>query len=149
MIDDTASAQYSIELAATGMEDGPPSSIGAADRLDKLRRHRAAWDELKWAQNKSVPMSTGQVWELYGNVLAQAQGDRTIIFRQLPSRYRGIEEREWTISNLGFDIRDFGMEPSQDLLVLIEKPGPRYGLAEVTIIGSFDCFLYQQVSSRR
>lgn len=67
-------------------------------------------------------MSRGQVWELYGNVLAQARGPRSLAFVQLPSEIRGIVEKEWVIPDVGFKIRDFGMDPAQDLLVLIEFP---------------------------
>ena len=62
----------------------------------------------------------GGVWELYGNVLAQAQGERTLHFKQIPSAIRGIQGTEWTIPDVGCKMRDFGMDPAQDLLVVIE-----------------------------
>lgn len=67
-------------------------------------------------------MLVGQTWELYGGVLAQGPDSSSLTFRQLPSELRGIEEKEWMISDIGFNIRDFGMDPAQDLLVAIQVP---------------------------
>lgn len=70
-------------------------------------------------------MPWSRVWELFGGVLAlglvEGNQVRGLSFTQLPSavgsRFR--EERTWVHSELEVDIRDFGMDPSQDLLVLI------------------------------
>ena len=113
-------AHYKVELAVAGMEDGPPSALTPADRLAILRRRQAAWKTLAWTAKQDVPMRAGGVWELYGNVLAQAEGERTLHFAQIPSAIRGIEAREWTVQDVGCTIRDFGMDPAQDLLVVIE-----------------------------
>jgi hypothetical protein len=67
-------------------------------------------------------MLPGGIWELYGGVLAQKGPDGSVTFRQLPSHCRIIKEREWSVKDFGFNIRDLGMDPSQDLLVLIESP---------------------------
>lgn len=105
------------------MENGPSSSLNAAEKLERLKKRQAAWDELKWSEDKNVDMSTGTVWELYGGVLAQASEDRrTFSFRQLPSHHRGIEERTWTVDVSNSNVRDFTMDPSQDLLVIAERP---------------------------
>ena len=65
-------------------------------------------------------MRRGGVWELYGGVLAQAEGESKLVCAQLPSVIRRIEEKEWTIEDVGVKIRDFGMDPAQDLLIIIE-----------------------------
>lgn len=66
-------------------------------------------------------MHKGGVWELYGGVLAQAfSGHRKLGFTQLPSVIRGIEEKQWVIEDVGVKIRDFGMDPAQDLLIVLE-----------------------------
>ncbi|KAI0372456.1 hypothetical protein BV20DRAFT_940120 [Pilatotrama ljubarskyi] len=121
IIDQDVRVQYQIELAAAGMEDGPPSTLTAADRLRMLKARQEAWDRLAWTSREEVAMARGGVWELYGGVLAQAEGTRTLVFKQLPSATRGIEGREWRIEDVGVDIRDFGMDPSQDLLVIMEN----------------------------
>lgn len=43
-----------------------------------------------------------------------------IMFIQVPSVHRGLKEKEWKIEDMGFIVRDFCMDPSQDLLVVIE-----------------------------
>ncbi|KAI0649960.1 hypothetical protein C8Q79DRAFT_941783 [Trametes meyenii] len=121
VMDDDKRLQYHIELAAAGMEDGPPSTLTAAERLQILRTRQAAWDKLAKTSREEVPMLEGGVWELHGGVLAQGEGSRTLVLKQLPSAIRGIESREWRIEDLGVNMRDFGMDPAQDLLVVIEN----------------------------
>lgn len=105
------------------MEDGPPGGgLSPAPRLEKLIARQRAWDTLKWADDKSFEMLTGQVWELYGGVLAQAESENSLVFCRLPSYFRGIEEKRWTVDISAFKVRDFGMDPSQDLLVIAETP---------------------------
>ena len=48
-----------------------------------------------------------------------------IIVKQLPSVIRGIEEKEWTF-DVGFDIDDFTIDPSQDLLMAIRTVSESY-----------------------
>jgi hypothetical protein len=51
------------------------------------------------------------------------QSEGTLTFIRLPSDLRSIEEKVWTLGpELGLVLRDFGMDPSQDLLVLIQSP---------------------------
>ena len=61
------------------------------------------------------------VWELYGGVFARAVTATSLAFTRLPALHRGISEEEWSLPDLGFIIRDFGMDPSQNLLVAIER----------------------------
>lgn len=121
-MDDLSVIQYKIELLATGMEDGPPGGLSPAQRLEKLRKYQDAWRTLRMSRKDEVKMLSGQVWELYGGVFAQGRGSRAIKFWQLPSVIRGVKEEEWEHDDLGINIRDFGMDPSQDLLVMIERP---------------------------
>lgn len=122
IIQDNAVLQYKIELVVAGMDDGPPSTLGPAERLQMLKRHQEAWRTLGFSDETTIPMLRGEVWELYGGVLAQARGPQALSFRQLPSVLRGVQEKEWSLEDLGFEIRDFGMDPSQELLVVIQKP---------------------------
>lgn len=113
--------QYKAELALAGMEDGPSSNVLVADRLKTLRAHQAAWRDLEWTSDKVIPMREGGLWELYGGVLAQSATTRgTLHFTQLPSKIKGIEHKEWEVQ-LPVDIRDFAMDPSQNLLVTTER----------------------------
>ncbi|KZT05998.1 uncharacterized protein LAESUDRAFT_680684 [Laetiporus sulphureus 93-53] len=122
LVKTAALLQYKVDLAVAGMEDGPPSIESPAERLQLLKKHQEAWRSLNFKDDKIIPMLKGEVWELYGGVLAQARSSNTLSFRQLPSIMRGIEEKEWVVEAMGFEIRDFTMDPSQDLLVVIQKP---------------------------
>jgi hypothetical protein len=120
LIEITTSLQYKIELAASGLQDGPPSLLGPADRLKLLRDREKSWDTLTWTNEEDLMKVSGN-WELYGGVFAQHQsGDNSLKLWQLPSTHREIEKRHWSIPLPHFRLRDFGMDPAQDLLVIVE-----------------------------
>lgn len=117
--------QYIIELAAAGQTNGPEviSGTTSSSRLEALKNHQSSWGSLKWSRELRIPMEDGGLWELYGGILAQSTEEgASLTFIQLPSDLRSIEEKAWTLADLGLVVRDFGMDPSQDLLVLIERP---------------------------
>lgn len=120
MVDDTVALQYRMALHLSGRVDGPPSRLSTPERLDLLRSYETSWKNLDWNTHTSIPVPDGSLWELYGNVWAHSKGNNAISFVQIPSRLREIPLRQWTI-NLDFPLRDFGMDPSQDLLVAIER----------------------------
>ena len=121
LIDETTTFQYRIALFASGMEDGPPGHMTTSERFDLLRKYEASWKTIEWTEHNSLISGTGGVWELYGNVWAHSkERDDVIEFVQLPSRIRGIPMRQWTL-RFEFSVRDFSMDPSQDLLVAIEN----------------------------
>lgn len=105
------------------MQDGPPSVMCHADRLTMLRNSQAAWHALQWTAVTDIKMLQGSLYELYGGVLVQSDhlGGSSLVFRRLPSRFRSIEEHVWSLA-LGFILRDFTLDPAQDLLVLIAQP---------------------------
>ncbi|KAG1715996.1 hypothetical protein ID866_1161 [Astraeus odoratus] len=126
LIVNDSSLQYILELAVAGKEDNPRSSLDYHQKLDTLRKHQTAWRTLDWTNVEDIPMLGGHLWELYGGVLAQTNIDGSIRFRRLPSRIRGIEEMVWSVPMPDLDLRDFTMDPAQDLLVLIARPKLRY-----------------------
>ena len=102
------------------MVDGPPSRLNTSERLSLLRSYETSWKNLDWNTHISLPVPEGSLWELYGNVWAHSKGNNdAIFFVQIPSRLRDVPLRQWTV-RLDFLMRDFGMDPSQDLLVAIE-----------------------------
>ena len=112
-----------VELAAAGMCDGPPDSVGPAQRLRKLERSREAWKSSVWSQPEDFPyskrMSPSPV-ALSGN-LAVFTGPQfnssEYVFLRFPSEARGIPERVWHL-NLGCErINGIGLDDSQDLLI--------------------------------
>ncbi|TFK45311.1 hypothetical protein OE88DRAFT_1227633 [Heliocybe sulcata] len=101
---------------------GPPSSIDVAERLRRLRNYTKAWRGMAFSPSEEGIPFDGRYWELYGGVLATSVGDSTLIFNKLPSHARGIKSRQWRIEDVGFPIRDFKMDLSQDLLVILDFP---------------------------
>ncbi|OJA16126.1 hypothetical protein AZE42_00062 [Rhizopogon vesiculosus] len=121
IMESSGRARYDIELAVSGMMDGPPSSLTASDRLALLKERNAAWEALEWKASNDLSMQQGHLWELYGGVFAQSSPSNLLHFRQLPSEYRNIKEKSWHVA-LDVHVRDFTMDPAQDLLVLVEQP---------------------------
>jgi hypothetical protein len=119
LIDESTTFQYRIALFASGMTVGPPSALATSERLELLRRYEASWKNIEWSEHNTIVSPDGHLWEFYGNVWAHSRGSDAIEFVQLPSRIRGIPMRQWTL-RFDFSVRDFSMDPSQDLLVTIE-----------------------------
>ena len=53
--------------------------------------------------------------------MAQSIGTKALRFKRTGSKLRGIEENTWDV-DYGFNIRDFTMDPGQDLLVALREP---------------------------
>ena len=121
MIDETTTFQYRIALFASGLTNGAPGDLTTSERFDLLRKYQASWKNIERNEHNTIISGQGGVWELYGNVWAHSkERDDVIEFVQLPSRIRGIPMRQWTL-RFEFAVRDFSMDPSQDLLVAIES----------------------------
>ena len=121
MIDETIAFQYRIALFASGLTNGAPGDLTTSERFDLLRKYEASWKNIERNEHNTIISGQGGVWELYGNVWAHSkERDDVIEFVQLPSRIRGIPMRQWTL-RFEFAVRDFSMDPSQDLLVAIEN----------------------------
>jgi hypothetical protein len=126
---ESALLQYKIELVANGMVDGPPGIKGmetASSRLEALRAYAYAWDTLQ-PRRKTMISSALLGWnlyDLYGGVWAQAKkaAGHPLTAVRLPSIVRGVEMETRTVnlSDSGM-LRDFRMDPHQDLLVLVNS----------------------------
>lgn len=113
---------YKIELFASHMEDNGHSSMDTISRLNLLREHNRVWNDMKWTSYGSIPMCDGHCWEFSGGILAQSTHEREIFFAQLPCKLKGIAERRWSVP-FDFRVRDFTLDNSQDLIVLLELAG--------------------------
>ena len=125
IIAETTYLQLIIELAVAGKATGNIDDASSSRAiLQSLRKHQSAWNSLKWTEELKIPMKNGRLWELFGGVLGQSSEDSSLFFYQLPSSLRNIEAKDWALSAKDIDVhaRDFAMDPSQDLLVLVEAP---------------------------
>ena len=122
IIKGSSEIQYRLALFFGQKLDGPPSGLDPAGRLELLREHEQRWTTLNWKKMESFPMIVGAgLWELAGGVFAQNLPGGGIRCRQMPSVLRGTESRTWDLENLGVNMRDFGMSPAEDLLVMVER----------------------------
>lgn len=68
----------------------------------------------------TTPIDTGPAWELAGGVLGQSVGQNNLRFNRLGSKLQGVSQQTWNV-DLGFNLRDFTMDPGQDLLVVLRE----------------------------
>ncbi|KAF8586079.1 hypothetical protein K439DRAFT_1632000 [Ramaria rubella] len=129
-IRESVALQYHIHLLLAGAEDcGEASKITIADRLAELKTRQINWDNLQFRKRATLSMPEDcRVWELCGGVIAYGlrseSSDNTcgLAFHELPSVSRGFIGRHWKHSNFGISIKDFTMDPTQDLVVMVGKP---------------------------
>ncbi|KAF5374083.1 hypothetical protein D9757_010711 [Collybiopsis confluens] len=122
-ITQSANLVYTIELAISQQEDGQTSILSPKEKLELLRNQQKHWTQMRWGDELRYTMKKSGLWELFGNVLVQRNLDHSFTFVQLPSTHRNILERTWTVKpERPHIVRDFGIDPSQDLFVLIEVP---------------------------
>ncbi|EPQ50264.1 hypothetical protein GLOTRDRAFT_141571 [Gloeophyllum trabeum ATCC 11539] len=121
LIDTSPLLTYMIELAKHGMENGPSTRISIPARLQRLRTHAEAWKTLNFESVEELSMSAMDDWELTDGVLARGYGPHMLQFNELPGHSRGIPAAAWVL-RFEFPVRNFRMDPSQDLLILIEFP---------------------------
>lgn len=104
------------------MEDNEHASMDTVSRLNILRNYNRVWHDMKWTSSGSIPMSDGHCWEFSGGVLAQSTHENELSLVQLPCKLKGIPERRWSVP-FDFRVRDFTLDTSQDLIVLLELAG--------------------------
>ena len=126
----TVELQYIIELFADGMADGTGCHLSTSERLTRLLQLRARWRSLDWARVDRISTPTlCQAYELVDGVFASSRledeiiGSRHLALTWLPTSTNAepkIIERE----DVGVTIRDFAIDPSQDLMALLLKEEP-------------------------
>jgi hypothetical protein len=117
--------QYRIELAAEGLIDGPPGGPASttAARMDLLLERRVAWRALRPRRRVAVALAGHcHAYELVGGLFAKALEEygsaRRLVASWLPSNT--TDEMRLVVDDLGVRIKDFALDPAQDLIVLLE-----------------------------
>jgi len=125
--------RYAIELGCAGMVDGPIDiQIGSTveERLEKLYQYQSSWRRFTSKRRQVIQLPQGPIWELAGGVLAQGIAStpgsfdvHKIVFTRLARDARGpMAEEQWEYESQGLEIKDFTMDPSQDLAVFVFTP---------------------------
>lgn len=130
IINNDTRLQYQVRLALNGMVDNPTCVLPTSERYKRLVAYENAWKSPRLRDPYELNLGGNAACELARNVLAQARDGRTILFAQLPSYIQQTKEKRWEISDIGYVIEDFGMDPDQDLLIIGESQ-PTYVLASV------------------
>ncbi|KAA1474771.1 hypothetical protein DENSPDRAFT_841399 [Dentipellis sp. KUC8613] len=113
--------QYNIEFAFSGLLEHPPQSLPKAKQLDILRNHASAWRNLKWDHWMSLRVPRLEAFDttVVGDVLVRKEGSIMWLTR-IPSRRLGTAVEHWSIQ-LDVPIDTYSIDPTQDLLVLVER----------------------------
>ncbi|KAF9505942.1 hypothetical protein BS47DRAFT_1489590 [Hydnum rufescens UP504] len=122
-IDESSATQYAIRLTKHGYKDSPRAQDGpyssTASRLKAFEDHIKRWGSLDWIEERIRLPEKSLPWkELAGGILAFSHC-KSITCIKLPSRICQSPLRTWTHKS-DFEILSFTIDPSQDLLVLVE-----------------------------
>ena len=120
---------YTIELAADNLVDGSrkPGSLSTAERLNLLLDRRKRWRELDWTKKVVVPIEGQcQAYEFVGGAFAKSMGmggdtwsgSKHLNVTWLPGR--DAQHKAIIREDLGVPMKDFAIDPSQDLIALVE-----------------------------
>lgn len=135
--------RYIVELGADNLLDNPAflrdgcAPFTTQDRLNMLLDRRKRWRTLEWTQKVTVPLAGAcQAYELVAGVFAKSMrgngnedlwppGSRHLVATWLPNRngtLNGIPTavRRVVRDDLGVPTRDFAIDPTQDVLALVE-----------------------------
>ncbi|THH03402.1 hypothetical protein EW145_g6285 [Phellinidium pouzarii] len=134
-IRESLSLQYKIELGADGLVNGPSGGLPVPERIRALHARRAAWRSLAFRRKVTIPVpGECHAYELVGGVFAKAMhrdgslgmgltpnpGSRHFNMIKLPTP---TGESETVVrEDIGMLCRDFAIDPTQDLIALVEQP---------------------------
>ena len=122
--------RYHVELGVAGMVDGPArSSMSVYERLSRLKLYLSRWRRFSYTRQTSI-YSHRSVWEISSGIIAQGipffdevLGINRVgefFFSELPGDARGHPRgKDWVLQGYDFPIRDFTIDPTQDLLAIM------------------------------
>ncbi|KAF9467524.1 hypothetical protein BDZ94DRAFT_961713 [Collybia nuda] len=118
-IDESSELQYIIELAHDGMIDHHSLGLSHAERLNRLRDLRTAWNNLAWKTQSVIPMhGLCHAYELVEGLFVKGNGANNVSMSWLPSSTK--EGHEIHREDLKMQARDFAIDPGQNLIVFID-----------------------------
>jgi hypothetical protein len=135
IIQNDKSLQYKIELASAGLINAPfsDSPLSIASRLDVLKAHTARWRDLDWQLKNRITLRGRSLYELFGGVFARDSGyeRRGLSFVRLPSVIADTKAVSWQHLDMGFAMKDFSMDPAQDLLIVVQQQETRLARGDI------------------
>lgn len=129
--------QYILELDNCGYIEPlvPRTDLNYVDKANLLREHRMRWLHperisptiielpVDHARSPTYEYADGIYVRGFRHPYSTSKLTRSLYFYQLPSLNKGTGFKDWTHDDVGLDVRDFGISPEQDLLVLLEIVG--------------------------
>ena len=103
------------------MTDGPrkPGSLSTGERLRLLLDQRRRWRHLQFTKQMTVDMTPQcHAYELVGGTFAKVDGANILTLLQLPNP--GQDTATVIRRLLDIPTKDFALDPTQDLLVLVK-----------------------------
>lgn len=125
LIDSSLPSRYRMALDLAGCQDGPASKLSIRERLELLKSRELSWRSLQpiittvqlKKRNDDGPMFRSSL--LVDGVYAYNTHSR-IEFIQTPSAQNNNGLRRWSHSILDMNLLNFTIDPSRDLLILLE-----------------------------
>ncbi|KIM34241.1 hypothetical protein M408DRAFT_19179 [Serendipita vermifera MAFF 305830] len=123
---ETSRIQYRIALGIAGYKDGPDSHpMAVSERLESLRTLQSCFVRLELPTKSRIEISgPTPIYELQGGVFVQGRhppnAPNEMIGVNAWSFHDPTTPFGWQLPNFSSSIRDLTLDPSQDLLVLIE-----------------------------
>ncbi|KIY70710.1 hypothetical protein CYLTODRAFT_419533 [Cylindrobasidium torrendii FP15055 ss-10] len=121
VVDNSPAMVYTITLAKYGLKENPAAlPVSAAERLGLLNAQvNSSWVEMQPGEDTEELITPSfRLWEFFGNVFAHVI-DNNIIFNQFASPRTNRPRLTWEVPlRMRGALGDFGMDPSQDLLIL-------------------------------
>ncbi|KIY70686.1 hypothetical protein CYLTODRAFT_419507 [Cylindrobasidium torrendii FP15055 ss-10] len=122
VIDNSPVMLYVMTLAKYGLKDNPVAlPVSAAERLDLLSAQlNGSWVEMQPGQDtEELNTPSFYLWDFFGNVFAQVTDNNLVLFHQFASPRTNRPRLTWEVPiRMRGPLGDFGMDPSQDLLIL-------------------------------
>lgn len=122
MIKNSVELQYHVELAADGLVDGTGCTLSTSERLSQLLALRKRWRFLEWTSAVTIQgpaPAYSAAYELVDGHYA-AFTDRfptnRLVLTSLPTTVEASRTLEMEYA--GQDVRDFAIDPSQDLIAM-------------------------------
>ncbi|KAI0033215.1 hypothetical protein K488DRAFT_85136 [Vararia minispora EC-137] len=140
LVSSNTSLQYAIELGADGLVDGSPQCpLTTPERLRLLLAQRTAWRRLHPHTTLTFPVETNWfAFDIAGGVLASYRltAENQLALRTLPSRAFGGSTLG--AKHMPLDIKDFAIDPAQDLFALVEgfRGAPTVEVGEFAAAGA-------------
>jgi hypothetical protein len=101
--------------------DGSCKTTSVLSRIERLRQSQEAWRNFRWTKESFGPVLQESCAHISGSVLAQMNGDCTLVCSLLPSTNRNIPYKDWRHEYFPFEVIEYAVDQGQDLLVLVEE----------------------------